>query len=85
MTNQFYIFARMLLNRFSTSLILFTALCSAQQELQIETEVNDEKGGVVKEELGSLIPQIFSEEERLEVLLQTYAKYNARLDFNGGF
>ena len=72
----------MLVNRFSTSLILFAALCSAQQELQTETQDNDDKE---KLELGPVMPQIFSEEERLEMLLQTYAKYNARLDFDGGF
>ena len=32
-----------------------------------------------------VIPSIFTEDEGLEMLLRTYQKYNANIDFEGGF
>ena len=35
--------------------------------------------------LDDVLPQAYSEEARLKMLLENYAKYNAHLDFEGGF
>ena len=35
--------------------------------------------------LEDVLPQAYSEEARLKMLLENYAKYNAHLDFESGF
>ena len=63
------------MNKFVIAVLATATLCHAEQEFMVNQEF----------EKSAIIPQIFSEDEGLEMLLQTYNKYHTRLDFDGGF